>query len=230
MVAELSIIKGKMKNKIVLVLTVFLFYSFALQAQVQVSKEPFHKNVLENKYIRLLNVWLKPGDTSLFHIHSTPSVFLVFTTANTVAQTKGGEWENVQYVKGHSWYRSFFQDTLIHRVAMSDTVSLHITDVEILSSYDTNTKRASLQFPLLYENEKVFAYTLTQNSFTSSIIKNRGPMVAGLVAGNGIYINSVTGKKKKIKSGYFLYIEPASSFYFSFKGKEKLNMVLFEIK
>jgi len=220
-----------MKNKIVFVLTVFLFYSFAVQAQVQVSKEPFHKNVLENNYIRLLNVWLKPGDTSLFHIHSTPSVFLVFTTANTVSQIKGGDWENVQYVKGSSWYRSFFQDTLIHRVAMSDTVPLHITDVEILSSFDTRTERTPLEFPLLYENEKVFAYTLTKNSFTTSIINNRGPMIAGLVAGKDVhYINSATGKKKEIKAGDYLYIAPASSFYFSFKGKEKSNMVLFEIK
>jgi len=50
-------------------------------AQVQVSKEPMHKKVLENKFIRLMNVWLQPGDTTMFHIHSTPSVFLHFSNA-----------------------------------------------------------------------------------------------------------------------------------------------------
>ena len=68
-----------MKNKRAVLLGIILLSSFVLTAQVQVSKEPRHKKVLENKYIRLLDVNIPPGDTSLFHIHSTPSVFLHFT-------------------------------------------------------------------------------------------------------------------------------------------------------
>jgi len=176
-----------------------MLFSFTVSmAQVQVSKEPRHKNVLENKYIRLLNVWIYPGDTSLLHIHSTPSVFLIFTEANTVSQTKGGKWEKGKNVAGHSWYRSFFQDTLIHRVGNCDTVPFHVTDIELLSSFDIKTEK---------------------------------PIIAAVVAGDEVfYVDASTGKKKEIKPGDYLYIEPGAAFYFSFIGKEKLNMVLFEIK
>jgi hypothetical protein len=230
MVAELFV-KNEMKNKPAFFIAAILFFSCAINAQVQVSKEPRHKNVLENKYIRLLDVWLQPGDTSLFHIHSTPSVFLIFTTTNTISQIKGSQWEKGKNDAGYSWYRSFFQDTLIHRVGNCDTVPFHVNDIEILSSYDNNTRKTALQFPLLYENEKVFAYSLTKNFFTTGTISNRGPMIAELVAGDMVYYTeAATGKKKEVKAGGYLYIEPGASFSFSFKGKEKLNMVLFEIK
>jgi hypothetical protein len=220
-----------MSNKIISFLIVFLFCSIAISAQVQVSKEPLHKNVLENKYIRLLNVWLQPGDTSEFHIHSTPSVFLILTEANTVSQIKGGVWEKIKYVAGYSWYRSFLQDTLIHRVGNCDTVPFHVTDIEILSSYENGSPKNALPYPLLYENEKVFAYSFTRNSFTTEIISNRGPMIAELVAGDMVfYTDAATKGKKEMKPGDYLYIEPGTSFSFSFKGKEKVNMVLFEIK
>lgn len=220
-----------MKNKIAAFLTAILFTSLSISAQVQVSKEPLHKKVLENKYIRLLNVWLQPGDTSEFHIHSTPSVFLILTEANTVSQIKGGPWEKVKYVAGYSWYRSFLHDTLIHRVGNCDTVPFHVTDIEILSSYGSGPSKNALPYPILYENEKVFAYNLKQNSFTTEIISNRGPIIAELVAGDRVfYSDAGTSKKKEMKAGDYLYIEPGTSFSFSFKGKEKVNMVLFEIK
>ncbi|HLO37062.1 MAG TPA: hypothetical protein VK173_01090, partial [Lacibacter sp.] len=96
---------------------VLLLQTALLSAQVQVSKEPLHKKVLENKYIRLLDVWIKPGDTSLFHIHSTPSVFLIFTTTTYAAQEKNKDWTTAKVTPGFSWYRSFYKDTQVHRVA-----------------------------------------------------------------------------------------------------------------
>ena len=79
-----------MTDKIQTVLTLLILYSSILTAQVQVSKEPHHKNVLENKYIRLLDVWIKPGDTTLFHMHSTPSLFLFLTDTYAGSQIMWG--------------------------------------------------------------------------------------------------------------------------------------------
>jgi quercetin dioxygenase-like cupin family protein len=220
-----------MGNKKATLITALLFFSFTLTAQVQVSKEPRHKNVLENKYVRLLNVKLQPGDTTLFHIHSTPSVFVHFTNTVVCSQIKGKEWATAKNSEGNASYRSFVNDTLVHRVSNCDTVPFHVTDVELLSSFDINTKKTPLPFPLLFENEKVFAYRLTKNNFTTDAISNRGPMIAELVAGDMVYyFDIVTQQEKEIKAGGYLYIEPGASFSFSFKGNEKPNMVLFEIK
>ena len=81
-----------MKNKITFFSAALLFCSSVLTAQVPVREEPFHHKILENKYIRLLDVWMQPGDTSMLHIHSTPSLFLHFTSTVVCVQIKGEAW------------------------------------------------------------------------------------------------------------------------------------------
>lgn len=219
-----------MKNKRAGLLATILCYSFVLSAQVQVSKELRHKNVLENKYVRLLDVHIQPGDTSLFHIHSTPSVFVRFTNTVVCSQIKGKEWETNKNTQGSVSYRSFVNDTLVHRVSNCDTVPFHVTDVELLSAYKSAKKLQPLPFTLLFENEKVFAYRLIA-VFNNQIIKSRGPMIAQMVAGSEVTIRNKKGKKlSQLKAGKYLYIKPGAAFYFSATGDAAINMVLFEIK
>jgi len=219
-----------MKNKIT-VLPAMLFCLTASIAQVQVSKEPLHKKDLENKYIRLLNVWLQPGDTTLFPIHSTPSVFPQFTNTTIGTQVKGAGWVLEQSVAGKASYRSFSPDTLVHRVSNWDTIPFHVTDIEILSAYKPTTQLKPLPCTVLFENEKVVAYQLTGSSFNSLIVNGRGPMIAELAGGDEvIYHDTLNKKSAKIHAGKYLYIEPGASFYFTTNGKKEINMVLFEIK
>lgn len=218
-----------MKNTVSLVIVIL--FSTMLTAQVQVSKEPLHKKMLENKYIRLLDVWIQPGDTTLFHIHSTPSVFVHFTNTVVCSQIKGKGWETGKNTEGNASYRSFFNDKVVHRVSNCDTVPFHVTDVELLSPYMPAKKLQSLPFTLLFENDKAFAYRLSRSSFNKQIITGRGPMIAELVAGKEVIYYDVKNKKStKIKTGECLYIKPGAAFYFSAIGMEEINLVLFEIK
>lgn len=221
----------KLKYKIAFFLSLLIFYSSVLTAQIQVSKEPSHKKVLENKYIRLLDVWIKPGDTSLFHIHSTPSLFLMLSNTSAGSQIMGQEWTKSRNERGKTWYKSFINDTLIHRVANFDTSLFHVTDIELLSSYKPTIPIQPLPFTILFDNEKAIAYKLTQSSFDKKIISNRRPMIAQLVEGQEVIYCDVSKKKStSILTGKYLYIKPKSSFYFTSKENENINMVLFEIK
>ena len=220
--------KNKFSKKL---LVAMLFSSSILTAQVQVSKEPRHKNALENKYLRLLDVKLPPGDTTLFHIHSTASVFLHFTNTMVGTQIKRQEWEKAKNIAGTASYRSFLNDTLVHRVSNMDTVPFHVTDVELLSPYKPAIKLQPLPFTLLFENEKVIAYRLTTSVFNKQVIKNRGPMIAELVIGSDVIVRNKKGKNLlQLKAGKYVYIKPGTAFYFSAIGDAAINMVLFEIK
>lgn len=218
-------------KKIISLVAILLHCSSATTAQVPVSKEPMHKKVIENKYIRLLDVWIKPGDTSQFHIHSTPSLFLYFTNTTVCSQIKGKVWITGKNVAGNASYRSFDNDTLVHRVSNCDTVPFHVTDIEILSSYKPGTVLEPLPFTVLFDNEKAITYRLSNSSLTNQIISGRGPIVAELVAGDEVICYNIINKRSTtIKTGKYLYIEPGSSFYFSAKENKEINMVLFEIK
>jgi hypothetical protein len=221
----------QMRNSTMLLVIATTLYSSIATAQVQVSKEPRHKNGLENKYVRLLDVKIPPGDTSLFHIHSTPSVFVHFTNTTVCSQIKGKEWVKGKNTQGNASYRSFVNNTLVHRVSNCDTVPFHVTDVELLSPYKPTIKLQPLPFTLLFENEKVIAYRLTAGAFNNQIIKGRGPMIAQMVTDSEVTLHNKKGKElSQLKAGKYVYIKPVSTFYFSATADAAINMVLFEIK
>jgi len=225
-------IKLKMKYRITCLL-LLVICSVTITAQVPVREEPRHHPVLQNKYIRLLDVWLPPGDTTLYHIHATPSLFIILSNTVTGSQIKGGQWQQNRSTAGYAWFRSFLNDTLIHRVCNMDTVVYHVNDIEILSSYNTNNAptKKTLPFTLLFENERSFAYQIKNITSNKQIINKRGPMIAELVSGNAIFFhNTTTNETKEIKAGDYCYIKPGTSFYFSAAGKGEINLVLFEIK
>ena len=220
-----------MKTEITLLVSVSLFISTVSMSQVQVSKEPRHVPMIENKYIRLLDVWLQPGDTTGYHIHSTPSVFLYFTTTWTGSQIQGHDWVKSQSIAGYAWYTSYIPDSVIHRVLNDDTTAFHVTDMELLSAFNPVGGLKPLPFTVLLENESVFAYRLDNASLNKKMISKRGPMVAELVEGEGVsYFDGRTKKYTRIAPGKYLFIEPGSIFYFSAEGESKINLILFEIK
>ena len=159
-----------MNSKFKLLLAILFLHTAVVTAQVQVRKEPRHKNVLENKYLRLLDVWMQPGDTSMLHIHSTPSLFLHFTNTAVCVQIKGKAWTKNKNTAGNASYTSFVNDTLIHRVSNCDTVPFHVTDIEILSFYKPRTSLAPLPFTVLFNNEKAIAYRLSGTIFNRQLI------------------------------------------------------------
>ncbi|HEY6899651.1 MAG TPA: hypothetical protein VI233_03375 [Puia sp.] len=111
-----------------LVLT-FLF-SVAVSAQVQVSKEPRHHNVFENEWVRILDVHLQPGDTSLYHKHSTPSIFLILSNTRTGSQTVI-EPRSRNFNKEAIWFEGFYDTPRVHRVWNEDKVPFHTIDIEL---------------------------------------------------------------------------------------------------
>ena len=130
---------------------------------------------------------------------------------------------------GKTWYRSFVNDTLVHRVCNLDSLPFHVTDIEILSGYKPTAQLKPLPFTVLLNNEKAFGYQLTASSFNKNNINGRGPMIAELVSGKEVLFYDTEKKKSTpIKTGKYLYIKPGSSFYFS--ANAEVNLVLFEIK
>lgn len=222
-----------LKQIIAAVCGIVLVNTFAIKAQVPVRNEPRHHPVFQNSYIRLLDVWIPPGDTSLFHIHATPSLFVILSNTYTGSQIMGEGWVNNHNNAGTTWYRSFSPDTLIHRVCNSDTVPFHVNDIELLSAYDNNNVIGNTPFPFtqLFSNEKAIAYRLSDSSFKKQIIKNRGPLVAELIKGERLIFHDLkTNLSTEMKAGKYLYIEPGTSFYFDAKGSSAINMVIFEIR
>lgn len=202
-------------------------------AQLQVSQEPHHHPVIVNEYLRLLDVWIDPGDTSKFHVHSTPSLFVHLTNTNISTQIKSEAWIQEKNVVGKTWYRAFKPDILFHRVANNDTTAMHVIDMELLSAFNGNPaiSNSPLPYPVFLSNEKAFVYQLDNTQVDGLNISGRGPIVAVLVSGGPVAVeNLFAGGSSEISSGQFIYLEPGGSFHFKSKVKDDLKMILFEVK
>jgi quercetin dioxygenase-like cupin family protein len=222
-----------MKHICTVSISIFILCIQSLAAQMQVSKEPRHRLVIENEYIRLLDVRIEPGDTTEFHKHSTPSVFCYYSNTSLRTQLKGKKWESNRTEAGKAWYESYDPKPKVHRVTNIDTAALHVVVVEMLKAYDTDQAipDVAMDLPILLENEKVFVYSVTSASQLSKTMRGRGPIIAELISGSSIeFLNELTGQRDEIQAGQFKYIEPNSFFKFTTKGKGQIQMVLVELK
>jgi quercetin dioxygenase-like cupin family protein len=64
-----------------------------LEEPMPANREPHHRLNYENQYIRVLEVTLQPGESSLFHTHSTDVVIVTLSEALARSQEKGNAWE-----------------------------------------------------------------------------------------------------------------------------------------
>src|SRR5688500_5919065 len=109
-----------------------LSYCVFTSAQVNVRDEPRHHNVFENEFIRVLDVHLGPKDTTLYHLHNTPSVFIILTNVNVASQLAGQQPQKGANISGITTYDNMAIPR-IHRVWNDDTSWFHVIDIELIA-------------------------------------------------------------------------------------------------
>ncbi len=62
------------------------------QAPVPMHEEPRHRLVLTHQQLRVMDVKILPGDTTLFHVHDVPALFVAISAAPVDLQLLDGEW------------------------------------------------------------------------------------------------------------------------------------------
>jgi hypothetical protein len=207
--------------------------SLCSSAQVAVRNEPRHHNVFENDYIRILDVFIPPHDTTQFHIHNTPSVFTTFTNTATSTQLLGKESASSRSVAGNSWYDSLTTPR-VHRVWNDDTSWFHVMDIEFVApkphSNPAPLQSAAMQ---LYFNEPL------ANGYHLQLLPDNvvqlPPSVAGYLL---LSIGTATIEYKQndymqhriMKSGHYLWIDAGRAFAITCAGDSAARFVLLQLK
>lgn len=62
------------------------------QAPVPMHEEPRHRLVLTHRHVRVMDVKIPPRDTTLFHIHDVPALYVTVSAAAVDAQRLNSEW------------------------------------------------------------------------------------------------------------------------------------------
>jgi len=212
-----------------------ILLAFFVDAQVPVSKEPRHHPVFENKNVRLLNVLLPAGDTTQYHIHSTPSVFIGFTKTNTGSQLKDQQQTEGTSTANSIWFENLKAPNIkIHRVWNRDTSTYHVMDIELLSS-DTGFVGQPSQLEhstLLIDTPWARAYQIQlAKGQQLSLQKHESPIVlVSLSDGEITMTTRQAAKKISLKAGKFFWIKQDEPFGLNNKSANSIELALVEVK
>ncbi|MCW3117094.1 MAG: hypothetical protein JWM28_1176 [Chitinophagaceae bacterium] len=216
-------------------LVFFSILCFGAKAQVPVSREPRHHVVFENKKARILNVLLPPGDTTQYHVHSTPSVFIGLSTSRT-----GSQLLHQQPVSGTFTAGSvFFEDlrpphTRTHRVWNMDRMVFHVMDVEILARDSGFTQKPFLAKHVTLEIDtpwvRTYKIELAKNEQLAINEKKRTFI---LVALKDSKINLSINEKETasfVSAGGFFWLNPNDRFKLTNPGDSMSDFALIEMR
>jgi hypothetical protein len=118
----------------------------AAQQAVPVHQEPRHHLVLDRSDLRVLDVKIPPGDTTLFHTHANPIHYVTVAVSVTTSQALGREWPRPVRADGPSgrvgdafWTLEYARSPLTHRVANIGDGLFRLIAVTNLGSGGTST-------------------------------------------------------------------------------------------
>lgn len=204
------------------------------RAQVPVHEEPRHRPVFENRQIRILNVLIPPGDTTLYHIHHTPSVFILFTHTKTGSQLQGGDPATGTSTAGEAYFENLAPPHIrIHRVWNADKDSFHVIDAELLSA-DTGFVHDPLNLPHLkleIDTPSVRVYRLTLSKGEVFTLPKTETSCFLVSLDTPRVETSANGKRKhqSLRQGNFFHIVRKQSFFIRNTGTPDAQFILLEL-
>lgn len=210
-----------------------VIYCLAASAQKQVRDEPRHHNVFENGHIRILDVFLAPKDTTEYHLHNTPSVFIVLANCKVSSQLLGGRPQSGANLSGDISYDSMNIER-IHRVWNEDTAWFHVLDIE-LTAKDQKGRTNVLHDPLLkllFNKQQVNGYSIeiTPAGHLQLPPSSNGYLLVSLQTSN-VYLETDRATQHRfMQAGHYQWIEQGKKVSLSGTGPSIGKFVLLQLK
>jgi quercetin dioxygenase-like cupin family protein len=152
------------------VITVWFFSSQQLFAQSQqtavpVEQEPRHWVVFQNKYVRIYDCLIPPGDITLFHTHSFDNLSTVVSGGKLRNEIPGKEPTELVRNTGDEIFAKATNAPYTHRIENIGTTPLRFVVAEVLASSASPGTPAALDaipgHKLVLENDRMKVYRVS---------------------------------------------------------------------
>lgn len=166
----------------------------AAQAPLPAEKEPHHRLVLENAYVRVSDIILAPGESTLDHVHTrdtlqvivAPSLMRVEVAGKPPVEVPAGDPGDVGFV-------AFSKMPVTHRQKNVGTLPLHMLEVEFLAASpappQTPFQQESQNYIQVLDNDRarVFRRVLPSGESTNVHTHQRPMLGISVTGGNQVY-------------------------------------------
>ena len=185
---------------------------------VPVHQEPRHHLVFENAAARILDIQIPPGDTTLFHTHSDPILYVNMSSSQTRSQVLGKDWSggdaaaraparNPASFGRMNSVTTYPAEPLTHRVNNAGTTVFRLIGVINRTTGDERTE-VSADFPARPEldNRWFRGYRWVLDSDVIVQHRHANPVAIVVVAGRAAV---TVGKDTPLDTpGSFVFVEP----------------------
>lgn len=198
---------------------------------VDVQDEPRHHVVFENSSVRIIDVRLPPGDTTLYHRHRRDNLAILMGDGSRAVQVFGKEMSPVLSGKGGDLILQRVEgDGLVHRVSNRGQTPLGFTDIEFVKPTGRSGTTGQSALKPLEENEFYRAYRLTLAPNETSPPLSVGPGVRVIVAGDVQAVGVDGNAADAVRASDFSYWHEAGNYQLRNVGSLPALVVEVELK
>jgi quercetin dioxygenase-like cupin family protein len=225
-----------MKLVTALLLPLSLVVPASAQMPVPIEKEPWHQLKFENRYVRLFDVSIPPGATTLPHIHVNDAVGVRLTDATLVDDAVGEKPSEVSVARGSVSF-SYRPTPLTHKVTNTGTTPYRNLLLEVLPSTKSSPDTASLAdvpgHTLVMENDRVRVVRLVLAPGESTKVHSHALRGIGIALTKGELSIEVPGKDLKtiqLSPGDYQWHEIGTTHSLTNVGATAIEVVDIELK
>ncbi len=210
------------------------------QAAIPVAEEPFHPPVFSNQFVRILNVTIPPGRSSLLHRHDNDYVFVMLRDGSMTSVREDGYSVSLQLSKGEA---RLTRGGFAHTATNDGDTSLRILAVELLKGAGAEIcggqappcERLQADLPvhkILIETERVRVSTVHMEPNVGDMHRHDYPHL--IIALDPLRLrNEVAGKPPEIlrlKAGEYKWLAGDFTHTVTNVGKTAVDHVVIEFK
>jgi len=235
-----------MSTKIVagiLVLSILLVLPFtqavAKEKAVPVYEEPMHQLVFEHDRVRVLDVQIPPGATSLYHIHGAPIFYVAIDISPIDAQPAGGEWAPTRISEWRPGKTAhdlrYAQQPFTHRVRNVGTEAFRLIAVTNSGPGTPSAGSGSgSKLPGKVENDVAWfrqSRVAVPAGDSSGWFRSEFPMVVVQVSAGDAEVHSDDGDGDVMAAaGSFAYVESGRGAEIKNRGADPVTLVVIEVR
>ena len=210
------------------------------QAAIPVAEEPFHPPVFSNEFVRILNVTIPPGRSSLLHRHDNDYVFVMLRDGSMTSVREDGYSVSLQLSKGET---RFTRGGFAHTATNDGDTTLRILAVELLKGAGAEIcgaqsppcEKLQADLPvhkILIETERVRVSTVHMEPNVGDMHRHDYPHL--IIALDPLRLrNEVAGKTPEIlrlKAGEYKWLAGDFTHTLTNVGKAAVDQVVIEFK
>lgn len=222
-------------KRFVFFLGLLLWSGFATaQAPVPVSQEPRHHFKAENEFLRVFDVVVPAGDTTLFHIHDKDYAYVALGDAVLKAQLLGKDEQDLKLRNGDV---GFTKATITHRVRNVGQTPFHNLTIEFLkpagvTSGGTPEPVAAPQ-SLVLENERMRVIRMVLKPGESTGIHSHLRPGIGIAVSAGsirVQAEGQPAEERQVTPGFFSLRDHLLRHTITNVGKTSFESIDIEVK